>query len=213
MDPRKDVNISGNRIVNVADPVRHDHVATKSYVDHVHILRPDANVEEYVRYINARNATLHSLAGLCKIESSFEFAVDPERVKHRYIGPYVLLESTTGHCLYAIREQDLTGKSITVEYIFPVEVRKWDIHVLYWGPYDHDEFMYIWEASDDKETWVQITQPAMVTVRMEEWNGCDGKLSFNNPHSTARYIYWRVLIQAGKVGTPPYFNIMLMTVV
>ena len=49
MDPRKDIDISRNRIVNLANPARHDHAATKSYVDHVHILRPDANVEEYVR--------------------------------------------------------------------------------------------------------------------------------------------------------------------
>ena len=110
MDPRKDLDISGNRIVNLANPARHDHAATKSYVDYVHILRPDANVEEYVRYINARNATLHSIAGLCKIECTFDWAVDPERVRHRYIDPYILLESTTGHCLYAIRTQDLAGK-------------------------------------------------------------------------------------------------------
>ena len=152
MDPRKDLNISGNRIVNVADPDELNHVATKHYVDHVHVLRPDANAEEYIRYINARNTTLHSLAGLCKIESSFDWAVDPDCVRHRYIGPYILLESTTGHCLYAIQEQDLTGKNITVEYLFPVEVHKWDIHVLYEGQYDHDEFTYIWQASNDKET-------------------------------------------------------------
>ena len=83
MDPRKDLNISGNRIVNVADPDQFNHVATKNYVDHVHVLRPDANAEEYIRYINARNATLHSLAGLCKIESSFDWVVDPEHVKVR----------------------------------------------------------------------------------------------------------------------------------
>ena len=212
MDPQKDIDIRGNRIVNLANPARHDHAATKSYVDYVHILRPDDNAEEYVRYINARNATLHSIAGLCKIECTFDWAVDPTRVKHRYIGPYVLLESTTGHCLYAIRPQDLTGKNITVEYLFPVEVHKWDIHVLYEGEYDHDDFIYLWQASNDKETWVQITQPANVTVRMEDWNGCDGILSFTNTHSIGRYRYWRVRIQHGKVTKAPYFNIMLMTV-
>ena len=213
MDPRKDLDISGNRIVNLANPARHDHAATKSYVDHVHILRPDANVEEYVRYINARNATLHSIAALCKIETTFGWFEDPERVKHRFIGPYLLLESNTGHCLFGIQEQDLHRKSITVEYSFPVEVRNWDIHVLFWGKDDRDEFTYIWEASDDKEIWIQITEPAMVTHRMEAWNGCDGKLSFYNPHPTARYIYWRVRIEAGEVTKAPYFNIMLMTVV
>ena len=111
MDPRKDVNISGNRIVNVADPVQFNHVVTKSYVVHVHILRPNDNVEEHVRYINTRNATLHSIAGLCKIECTFDWAVDPTRVKHRYIGPYLLLESSTGHCLYVIKTQDLAGKN------------------------------------------------------------------------------------------------------
>ena len=54
MDPRKDLNISGNRVVNVADPREDDHVATKHYVDHLHLYRPDSNAEEYVRYINAR---------------------------------------------------------------------------------------------------------------------------------------------------------------
>ena len=71
MDPRKDLNVSGNRIVNVADPRENEHVATKHYVDHLHSYRPDSNVEEYVRYINARNITLHSLAGLCKLETTF----------------------------------------------------------------------------------------------------------------------------------------------
>ena len=84
MDPRKDLDISGNRIVNLANPSRHDHAATKSYVDYVHILRPDANVEEYVRYINARNATLHSIAALCKIETTFDRFEDPERVTSMY---------------------------------------------------------------------------------------------------------------------------------
>ena len=82
MDYRKDLNISGNRVVNVADPREDDHVATKHYVDHLHLYRPDSNAEEYVRYINARYVTLHSLAGLCKIECTFDWAVDPERVKH-----------------------------------------------------------------------------------------------------------------------------------
>ena len=113
MDYRKDLNISGNRVVNVADPREDDHVATKHYVDHLHLYRPDSNAEEYVRYINARYVTLHSLAGLCKIETTFLWATDPKRVTVRYIGPYLLLESTTGHCLYAIQEQDLTGKNIT----------------------------------------------------------------------------------------------------
>ena len=67
MDPKKDLNVSGNKIINVAEPLENDHVATKHYVDHLHVYRPDSNVEEYVRYINVRNLTLHSIAGLCTL--------------------------------------------------------------------------------------------------------------------------------------------------
>ena len=98
LDPRKDLNISGNRVVNVADPAELNHVATKHYVDHVHTWGPDSNVEEYVRYINFRNVTLHSIAGLCKLETTFGWATDPKRVIIRgQVGPYIVLESTTGH--------------------------------------------------------------------------------------------------------------------
>ena len=71
MDPKKDLNVSGNKIINVAEPLENDHAATKHYVDHLHVYRPDSNVEEYVRYINNRNVTLHSIAGLCTLETTW----------------------------------------------------------------------------------------------------------------------------------------------
>ena len=52
MDYRKDLNISGNRVVNVADPAELNDAATKHYVDTFHMWGPDSNAEEYVRYIN-----------------------------------------------------------------------------------------------------------------------------------------------------------------
>ena len=213
MDPRKDLNISGNRVVNVADPAELNNVATKHYVDTLHMWGPDSNVEEYVRYINSRNSTLHSFAGLCKLEMTFGCITDPKSVVIRgQVAPYIVLESTTGHCLFAIQEQDLTRKSMTVEYMFPVEVQKWDFRILYKEQYDHDEFLYIWEASNDNENWEQRGQTKVAKVQMENWNGCDGILSFTNT-SIGRYRYWRVRIQHGEVTKAPYFNIMLMTVV
>ena len=212
MDPRKDLNVSGNRIVNVADPREDDHVATKHYVDHLHIYRPDSNAEEYVRYINARNVTLHSLAGLCTLETSFGWVTDPKRTVFGMVDPYIVLESTTGHCLFVIQEQDLTGKSMTVEYMFPVEVQKWDFCILFEAFLDPDEFLYVWQASNDKENWEQRGQTKAAKVKVENWNGCDGILSFTN-NVIGRYRYWRLLIQHGEVTKAPYFNIMLMTVV
>ena len=187
-------------------------MATKNYVDHVHVLRPDANAEEYVRYINARNVTLHSLAGLCTLETSFGWVTDPKRTVRGMVDPYIVLESNTGHCLFSIQTQDLTRKSMTVEYMFPIEVQKWDFCVLYKEQYDHDEFLYVWQASNDKENWEQRGQTKVAKFAVNNWNGCDGILSFTN-NAIGRYRYWRLLIQHGKVTKAPYFNIMLMTVV
>ena len=53
MDPRKDINISGNRLVNVADPSLYHHVATKSYADALHARDPSTSEEEYIRYSTA----------------------------------------------------------------------------------------------------------------------------------------------------------------
>ena len=210
MDYRKDLNISGNRVVNVADPREDDHVATKHYVDHLHLYRPDSNAEEYIRYINARYVTLHSLAGLCKLETTFGWVTDPKRgVVRGMVGPYMVLESSTGHCLFIIQEQDLAGKSMTLEYTFPVQVQKWDFCVLFEAFDDPDEFLYVWEASNDKENWEQRGQPKGAKFVVNNWNGCDGILSFIN-NSIGRYRYWRLLIQHGKVTKTPNFDIMLM---
>ena len=137
LDPQKDFNISGNKVVNVADPAEPNHAATKQYVDYLHTWGPDSNVEEYVRYINARNSTLHSIAGLCKLKTTFLWGTDPKRVTVQHIDPYIVLESTTGHCLFLIQEQDLAAKDMTMTYKFPVEVQKWDFCILYQGQDDH----------------------------------------------------------------------------
>ena len=101
---------------------------------------------------------------------------------------------------------------MTVEYTFPVQVQKWDFCVLFEAFDDPDEFLYVWEASNDKENWEQRGQPKGAKFVVNNWNGCDGILSFTN-NSIGRYRYWRLLIQHGKVTKAPYFNIMLMTVV
>ena len=59
MDPRRDIDASGNRVVNVANPSLGHHAATKTYVELVHYRDPKTSSEEYVRYINLRNHTAH----------------------------------------------------------------------------------------------------------------------------------------------------------
>ena len=131
----------------------------------------------------------------------------------QHIAPYLLLESLTGHCLFAIEVQDLTRKSITVEYSYSVKIHSWDIRILCNEQYDHDLLTYIWEASDDNENWKQKSRSKFAKVRLEVWNGCDRILSFTRTQSNERHKYWRVQIQHGKVKKAPYFDIMLMTVI
>jgi len=61
MNGSRDLNNSGNKIINVADPTEQQDVATKYYTDQVHFLRPSSNVHEYLEYINKINELLHSI--------------------------------------------------------------------------------------------------------------------------------------------------------
>ena len=40
----KDLNINGNRVINVAEPAENDHVATKKHADYLHALSPDSKM-------------------------------------------------------------------------------------------------------------------------------------------------------------------------
>ena len=58
---------------------------------------------------------------------------------------FTLLESATFHCIYQIKDQDLK-----VEYKIPVEVQKWDFRILIYGQRDPDQFLFVWQTSNDK---------------------------------------------------------------
>ena len=46
MDPQRDIDVSGNRVVNVADPSLSHHVATKNYADLLHETDPTTSCEQ-----------------------------------------------------------------------------------------------------------------------------------------------------------------------
>ena len=97
----KDLNISENRVINVAEGAENDHVATKKYVDYLHALSPDSNVQEYVRFINSRRDTRYSLTTLCGIKWTIDWT-DKERVKET-TGPFNLFESQCCHMSAELR--------------------------------------------------------------------------------------------------------------
>ena len=73
MTERRDLNVSGNKVINLKWPTKFNDAATKGYVDNVHLLKPSDNIHEYIRYINNRNDLLHSIAGLVRVKSDMEY--------------------------------------------------------------------------------------------------------------------------------------------
>ena len=114
MDPRRDIDASGNRVVNVANPSLGHHAATKTYVDTttllVHYRDPQTSSEEYVRYINLRNHTAHSLVALCKISLDWDWTTEHDK---NAVGPHILLETTTSTSI-SVRPSNGPTRSCTL---------------------------------------------------------------------------------------------------
>ena len=213
MDPRKDINISGNRVVNVADPDEPNHVATKGYVDTLHYVKgPLADREEYVKYINLRNTTCLSLAALCTINWDLEWEVIEKRgILKEETGPHVLLESATSPTiLHVTAPQELDKKTITVEYHFPVVVKYWDILLYLKGAPEHIELKYRWEVLHDHR-WIPVTVSQEVHFEKKKWCGNDVYLTFHNPGERA-YRNWRIRITEGTLKRPFFANQIYMRV-
>ena len=216
MDWRNDLNISGNRVVNVADPIKNDHVATKHYVDHLHIILPNENAHEYVRYINARNQTIHSITGQCTISWNFDWDVgDAPEILKQATGPHVLLESVTAPTiLHVTAPQHLENKTITVNYKFPVSVRSWSLFLYIKGKkFDPNfKFKYCWEVSRDNKKWGMITLPVEVVINKSVWCGNDGYIWFENGNNGVRSFHWRIRITEGELTQAMYVNQLYMSV-
>lgn len=212
MDPRKDIDISGNRVVNVADPNKPNHVATKGYVDTLHyVKRPIDDREEYVRYINLRNTTCLSLAALCTIDWDLEWEVEEDRgIVKEATGPHVLLESTTAPTILHVTPQELAQKTITVEYYFPVVVKNWHILLYLKGEPEHINLKYAWEVSVG-DHWAPITLAQQVQYQKKKWCGNDIYLTFFNPGDRP-YQKWRIHITEGRLIRAVYINQIYMTV-
>lgn len=215
MDWRNDLNISGNRVVNVADPTETDHAATKHYVDYLHMTPPLENEHEYIRYINLRNQTIHSITGMCTISWDLDWDVgDAPEILKLTTGPHVLLESVTSPTiLHVTAPQHLKDKTITVNYKFPISVRYWNLFLFFKGAQDPGfKFKYIWEVSRDNKKWHAITTPVEAVIYKIKWCGNDGYITFYNGARDVRSLHWRVHITEGELAQAMYINQIYMTV-
>ena len=210
MDPRRDINVSGNRVVNVADPSLGHHVATKNYADLLHERDPKSSEKEYVRYINLRNHTAHSIAVLCKISLDWEWTTTREKDS---VGPHILLESTTSTSILNVTVQDLKDKSIAVKYEHPVTVREWQVLFNCKGETDPQfKFNCLWEVSNDGENWHVAGHHTEIELKKLNWCGNDGQMLFHQPHHHDPHTYWRIHITEGNLAKEFYMNQIYMTV-
>ena len=211
MDPRKDINISGNRLVNVADPSLYHHVATKSYADALHARDPTTSEEEYIRYINLRNHTAHSIVVLCTLSWDWDWSTRDDIDKNT-IGPHILLESTASTSLIHVEIQNLKDKVIAVAYKHPVLVKQWEIMVYFKGKRPQFESKYVWEASDDGEHYDVVSAPLDVEIKDLEWCGNDGYMLFRQNHHLGPHTHWRIVFPEGDIKEPFYANQIYMYV-
>ena len=217
MDPRRDIDISGNRVVNVSDPTENDHAATKHYVDAVHTLTPVDDVHEYTRYINLRRYTQHSLTRLCGIEWTWEWEADKEEKKSTEgtTGPHNLLESDICPTTLQIIPQQLRGRYIYVKYKFPVHVQDWKISVTFEDHHPPFDFRYIWQVSNNGERYYTITDPPteVKTMIFQRRCGIDAEMLFENENeANIRAEYWRMFITNGNFENHFYINQLYMSV-
>ena len=134
----RELNVTGNKIINVEDPRQEQDAATKVYVDRtvsnvvwqVHNYNALTNRDEYVHVINNREITMANLTSLCKITTDWALSTG----KYTYWDPdmthYLLESACTSNNLW-LGSQDLQKKYFAVEYRYRVNVDSWKLLLRY----------------------------------------------------------------------------------
>ena len=210
MAERRDLNVSGNKVINLKWPTKFDDAATKGYVDSAHMLKPSDNIHEYIRYIDNRNDLLHSIAGLVRVKSNMEY-----HHKNNYQGEdmHFWVESPTSTLEYCLKDrQQLPGKIIQVTYQFLVHVNSWYFNI-HRDRYEDWEITFYWQISDDGAVWNWHGNPTKAKTIKKYWCGNDTLLKLNNDHEPAFKKYWRIVFVEGSTNNNRiYINFMRMKV-
>ena len=210
MAGRRDLNVSGNKVINLKWPTKSNDAATMGYVDNAHLLKPSDNVHEYTRYINNRNDLLHSIAGLVRVKSNMEY-----HHKKNYQGEdmHFWVESPTSTLEYCLKDrQQLPGRFIEVFYHFPVCVNSWYFNIRR-DKYEDWEITYHWQYSDNGVAWTYHGHPTISKTIKNDWCGNDTLLKLNNDHEIVFKKFWRIVFVEGFTNNNHvYINFMRMKV-
>ena len=210
MEERIDLNVSGNKVINLKWPTKFNDAATKGYVDSAHMLKPSDNVHEYIRYIHNRNDLLHSIAGLVRVKSNMEY-----HHKNNYQGEdmHFWVESPTSTLEYSLKDrQELPGKIIQVTYQFPVHVNSWYFNIRR-ERYEDWEITFYWQISDNGTVWNYHGNPTKAKTIKNDWCGNNTLLKLSNDHEPAFKKFWRIAFVEGSTNNNCiYINFMRMKV-
>jgi len=218
MEPTgKELNVDGNRIINLKNPVQDQDAATKHYTDRqvanfvwrVHTLLPTSTRDEYIRTINSKHITMVNLAPIVtiitdlKLISSYSEADDP----------HYWLEGLCASNRVWLPNQDLKGKHITVHYRFPINVDIWKLKLRY-DKYQQFDIKFHWQGSNDGKEWLRLTEPIETNAIDNYWNGNTHEMDFKNTECTHDFYFWRIVFNKGVVpkhnNNDPWVNLLLM---
>ena len=209
MTERRDLNVSGNKVINLKLPTKFDDAATKGYVDNLHLLKPSDNVQEYIRYINNRNYLLHSIAGLVRVTSDMEY----HHKNYQGDDMHFWVESPTSTLEYCLKNrQQLVGKGIEVSYQFSVHVKSWYFNIRR-DRYEDWEITFHWQYSHNDVAWIYHGKPTKAKTIKNNWCGNDTLLKLDNVHEPAFAKFWRIAFVEGSTNDNHlYINYMRMEV-
>lgn len=225
MDGSRDLNISGFKIVNVAEPTEQGDVGTKGYIDkvvdefsrriikYINDLRnytPNFNVEEYIRYINLREITCHSLAGLVTMKSTIPCV---PHITSQHGIPHVWIESPTCTTEYKIENlHNIVGSNIQASFQFPIKVKIWIFHIIQDDKDIPWKLSYQWECSNDGKIWTVISSENKAMSVPNIWSGNNSEIVFVNEKNSS-YLHWRVVFKHSQTTAKiVYINYLKMRV-
>ena len=168
------------------------------------LVDPTSSYETYVKYINLRRKTIHSILGLVKITSN----LTPTTKTHNG-NINSLLESVTTRDSFFWKDQSFKDKYIAFQFQKPVWLEQIEFVLHYHTTWT---LHFTWQYSDDGDVWEQIGN---------EYNK-DFTSSIHPPVQSSyeilafpqetlklrntRHTYWRMHGLGGNVTNGPFIN-------
>ena len=206
----KELNLDGNRIINLKDPHDDQDAATKRYADsfvwRIHMLNPMSTRGEYIHTINKKYLTMANLAPLMKITTDMALTSSYSTLDD----PHFWLEGLCASNRLWLSKQDLKNKHITVSYRFPINVDAWKLR-LHYAKYQKHTIKFHWEVSHDGENWQEKSGSIETETDEEKWNGNTHEINFINDQIAYDWFFWRVVFDEGTLASP-WINLLLMKI-